>query len=264
MPLRCNIQIHAQRAHGTDLQQQLQAHQQLFTSSTSRASISSSRFATRAAAVAAEGATLDLAALGHEGRVLGALLGSMCGNALGIQVEPEKHFRLTKLFPHGLETFWGFDYNNTKTPVPSGSVTGDFITMLAVAQSIISNKQLDFFPLLDDLADAYITYPANARRYGPYSCMIAEALVQGVDPFSVAEKAETMLDISTARTGQAASVREERQRYGASDASAILRAVPVALAYAGGWVDGWGRWGGGADVSGGKAAKWVQQGEHTF
>jgi hypothetical protein len=27
----------------------------------------------------------------------------MCGNALGAQVEPEKHYRLTRLFPEGLQ-----------------------------------------------------------------------------------------------------------------------------------------------------------------
>jgi ADP-ribosylglycohydrolase len=210
-------------------------HQHLFVSS--KKATQSSSTALRAAAVAAaEGATVNLASTSHEDRVIGALLGSMCGNALGVQVEPEKHFRLTRLFPNGLQSFWGFDYNTSKTPVPSGSVTGDFITMLAVAQSLVDNKQLDFFPLLDALADAYISYPAEVRRYSPYSCMVAQALVQGADPFSMAEKAEAMLNISTARTGQAASAREERQLYGTSDASAILRAVPVAVAYAGGCV----------------------------
>jgi hypothetical protein len=34
---------------------------------------------------------------------VGALLGSMCGNALGAQVEPEKHYRLARLFPEGLQ-----------------------------------------------------------------------------------------------------------------------------------------------------------------
>jgi hypothetical protein len=56
-----------------------------------------------AAAAAAAVADPCLELHGVQARAVGAVLGSMCGNALGAQVEPEKHYRLTRLFPEGLQ-----------------------------------------------------------------------------------------------------------------------------------------------------------------
>jgi ADP-ribosylglycohydrolase len=170
---------------------------------------------------------------GRTDRVVGCLLGAMAGDALGVQVEPEPHYRLTRLFPEGVQDFWSFDVNTTKVQVAPGCVTGDFLLMTAVARSLAAQGHLDLLHMLDCMQATYGLYPNHNRRYTPYGCMVIEAVCQGVDLGAVAQRAEELLDLTPARNARSSSNREDQQRVGAGDATAVLRVTPIALAYAG-------------------------------
>jgi ADP-ribosylglycohydrolase len=157
----------------------------------------------------------------------------MAGDALGVQVEPEPHYRLTRLFPEGIQDFWSFDVNTTKVQVAPGCVSGDFLLMTAVARSLADQGQLDLQHMLDCMHATYFMYPNQDRRYTPYGCMTVEAVCQGVDLGALAQRAEELLDLTPARNARSSSNREDQQRVGAGDATAVLRVTPIALAYAG-------------------------------
>eukprot|EP00878_Enallax_costatus_P029263 GHUV01031712.1.p1 GENE.GHUV01031712.1~~GHUV01031712.1.p1 ORF type:complete len:296 (+),score=41.39 GHUV01031712.1:161-1048(+) len=117
---------------------------------------------------------------GIPARSVGALLGSMCGNALGAQVEPEKHYRLARLFPQGLQDLsWSFDIS--PDPLLPCHVTGDYVTMLAVALSIARSKGADTFDIINCLASSYMQtlIPGNTVRYSPYTQLALESLASG-------------------------------------------------------------------------------------
>ncbi|WIA39567.1 hypothetical protein OEZ86_005653 [Tetradesmus obliquus] len=159
---------------------------------------------------------------------LGALVGSMCGNALGAQVEPEKHYRLARLFPEGLQDMsWSFDVG--PNPLPPGHVTGDFVTMLAVAWSLVRQQQADAFDMLDCLASSYS--PGSAARYSPYNALALEGLSEGTNPFLLAKHAEQYLAVTPSRASQSCSHRPDRQLHGTEDFSGVIRAIPVGVAY---------------------------------
>lgn len=122
---------------------------------------------------------LDLS--GVEAKAVGVLIGSMCGNALGAQVEPEKHYRLARLFPDGLHDMsWSFDISSN--PLPAGHVTGDYVTMLAVALSLARRKGADTFDIVNCLASSFLQsfVPGNAARYSPYTQLTLESLAAGM------------------------------------------------------------------------------------
>jgi hypothetical protein len=70
---------------------------------------------------------------------------------------------------------WSFDVG--PNPLPPGHVTGDFITMLAVAWSLVRQQQADAFDMLDCLASSYS--PGSAARYSPYNALALEGLTEG-------------------------------------------------------------------------------------
>jgi hypothetical protein len=71
---------------------------------------------------------------------------------------------------------WSFDVS--PSPLPPGHVTGDFITMLAVAWSLVRQQQADAFDVLDCLASSYS--PGTPARYSPYNALALEGLSEGV------------------------------------------------------------------------------------
>lgn len=120
---------------------------------------------------------------GIQARSVGALLGSMCGNALGAQVEPEKHYRLARLFPDGMQDMsWSFDIS--PEPLPPGHVTGDYITMLAVALSIARSRGADTMDIINCFASSYLQtlIPGHTVRYSPYTQLALESLASGELP----------------------------------------------------------------------------------
>jgi hypothetical protein len=70
---------------------------------------------------------------------------------------------------------WSFDVG--PNPLPPGHVTGDFITMLAVAWSLVRQQQADAFDMLDCLASSYS--PGSPARYSPYNALALEGLSEG-------------------------------------------------------------------------------------
>lgn len=155
---------------------------------------------------------------GYEDRVAGALVGAMCGNALGLPMEPERHYRITRLFPHGLTNFWQFDISNQ--PVAPGHVSGDLVTMLATARSLITAGRANMYDLIEALTSSY---SPETRRYTPYTQLTLNALAQGANPFSLAVQADDFLDLTTSRLAESSSDRPDRQPFGASDFGAAVR-----------------------------------------
>eukprot|EP00879_Flechtneria_rotunda_P001631 GHRR01001791.1.p1 GENE.GHRR01001791.1~~GHRR01001791.1.p1 ORF type:complete len:649 (+),score=181.74 GHRR01001791.1:2802-4748(+) len=165
---------------------------------------------------------------GNEGRIVGSLIGSMCGNALGAQVEPEKHYRIARLFPDGLHDMsWSFDIS--PDPLPPGWVTGDFVTMLAVGQSLARSGQADVFDILQSLTHVYA--PEDGLRYSPYTTLTLAGLAAGSNPFTLAERAEGYLTTTPSRASQSCSHRPDRQLHGTTDYTGVIRAIPIGLAY---------------------------------
>eukprot|EP00775_Hariotina_reticulata_P014163 gene14163-14304_t len=152
----------------------------------------------------------------------------MCGNALGAQVEPEKHYRLTRLFPFGYSDMsWSFDIS--ANPLPPGHVSGDFITMLAVGQSLVTCGRANALDIAAHMAGSY--QPGSPAKYSPYTGLALEGLAAGTNPFMLAAHAEGYMQVTPSRASQSCSHRPDRQLHGSEDFTAVLRAVPVALAY---------------------------------
>jgi hypothetical protein len=59
----------------------------------------------------------------------------------------------------------------------------------------------------------------------------AVMLAAGTNPFMLAVHAEGFLQATPSRASQSCSHRPDRQLHGTTDFTAVLRAVPVALAY---------------------------------
>ncbi|KAF8058893.1 zinc finger CCCH domain-containing protein 24 [Scenedesmus sp. PABB004] len=191
------------------------------------------RAAAAPAPAAAAVADPALALAGAPGRAVGALVGSMAGNALGAQVEPEKPYRLARLFPDGLgDMAWTFDLAAAPPgPLPPGHVTGDWVAMLAVAWGLARARAADALEIADCLASSYS--PGGAQRCSPYTELALDALAGGANPFTLAHRAEALLATTPSRASQSCSHRPDRQRHGPEDFTAALRGVPVGIAYAG-------------------------------
>eukprot|EP00882_Tetradesmus_deserticola_P023225 GHRQ01025270.1.p1 GENE.GHRQ01025270.1~~GHRQ01025270.1.p1 ORF type:complete len:279 (+),score=94.85 GHRQ01025270.1:162-998(+) len=184
---------------------------------TPAAAVSTAALSAADSAAAVADPCLNLA--GVQARAVGALLGAMCGNALGAQVEPEKQYRLTRLFPDGLQDMsWSFDVG--PNPLPAGHVTGDYITMLAVAWSLVRQQQADAFDMLDCLASSYS--PGSPARYSPYNALALEGLSEGTNPFLLAKHAEQYLAVTPSRASQSCSHRPDRQLHGTEDFSGTV------------------------------------------
>ncbi|KAF6258473.1 ADP-ribosylation/Crystallin J1 [Scenedesmus sp. NREL 46B-D3] len=122
---------------------------------------------------------------------------------------------------------WSFDV--APNPLPPGHVTGDFITMLAVAWSLVRQQQADAFDMLDCLASSYS--PGSPARYSPYNALALEGLSEGTNPFLLAKHAEQYLAVTPSRASQSCSHRPDRQLHGTEDFAGVIRAVPVGIAY---------------------------------
>jgi hypothetical protein len=157
------------------------------------------------------------------------------GANLGLSVEPERHFRLTRLFPEGLHDPWRFSPARGPRPGP-----GDFAAALAAASSLLATAAAAAEPaaeagappgaLLEALA---ASYDPQRLSYSPYSQLVLDALASGVDPAALARQADDFLNLSTSRTARTSSDRAERQPFGAGDAGGALRAAAMAPALAG-------------------------------
>jgi ADP-ribosylglycohydrolase len=86
----------------------------------------------------------------YEAKAIGTMLGAMSGNVLGAPFEHDRHFRITRMHPYGILDFWHFDL--AQQPVPYGHYTGDFGTMLAVAQALITSGKANVFDIAGALA----------------------------------------------------------------------------------------------------------------
>jgi ADP-ribosylglycohydrolase len=119
---------------------------------------------------------------GDTDRAVGCLIGAMCGNALGAQVEPEKQYRLSRMFPHGVvDMTWSFDTSPSR--LPPGHVTGDFATLTAVARSLVHVGRADTAHLLEELARTHgmLQGTPAAARCSPYTDISLQALAAGVN-----------------------------------------------------------------------------------
>ena len=88
------------------------------------------------------------------------MLGAMAGSALGAPFENDRHYRITRMHPSGVRDFWHFDL--AEHPVPYGHYAGDFSTLLAVAQSLVSSGKANVF----DIAGARVGPARAAGRAG--------------------------------------------------------------------------------------------------
>ncbi len=90
------------------------------------------------------------------------MLGAMSGCVLGAPFENDRHFRITRMHPQGVLDFWHFDL--AQQPVPYGHYTGDFSTMLAVAQALITSGKASVFDIAGALISNTLGCTAPSRR----------------------------------------------------------------------------------------------------
>ena len=176
-------------------------------------------------------------------RAVGCLVGGAAGASLGLTVEPERSFRLTRLFPEGLTDPWRF------LVTPERPAPGDYAAVVAAARALAlgalgggnsgsgsggssgSSGGRNIGILLDELAGCYA--PGGALRYTPYTALVLDALAAGTEPAALARLAGEYLDAGASRAASTASGRPERQPFGAGDFGAALRAAPLGVAVAG-------------------------------
>ncbi|KAI8471784.1 MAG: ADP-ribosylation/Crystallin J1 [Monoraphidium minutum] len=160
---------------------------------------------------------------GAQARAAGCLVGAVAGASLGLSVEPERHFRITRLFPEGLLDPWRF----TAAGAATRRAPGDAAAAAAAAAALAGAGGAPALgPLLDALA---ASYAPRDFAYSPYTALVLDALSAGVDPFSLARQADAFLDAATSRSASTSSDRAERQPFGAADFGAALRCVPLGL-----------------------------------
>ncbi|KAG2495001.1 hypothetical protein HYH03_006934 [Edaphochlamys debaryana] len=161
-----------------------------------------------------------------ESRAVGMLLGAMCGNVLGAPHQDERQYQVVSVRRTGVTDFWKYDFG--PDAVPYGEYTGEMCNLLAVAASLVACNGAH----PDALREAIVgSYSPETRRYSPYDKIVAEAVLQGVDPADVPELAERYLAEATRRHASTASDRAEREPYGPSDLCAAARAAPIGYAY---------------------------------
>lgn len=82
------------------------------------------------------------------------------------------------MFPFGLQDMsWSFDISDT--PLRAGHVTGDYVIMAAVGQSVVQAGAADALAMCDAMAACYDA-SAPAQWYSPYSKLMLEGLAAGV------------------------------------------------------------------------------------
>lgn len=84
------------------------------------------------------------------------------------------------MFPFGLHDMgWTFDISSS--PLPPGHVTGDYVIMAAVAQSVVHSEGADALNIADCMAACYDGTAAE-QWYSPYNALMLEGLAAGNNP----------------------------------------------------------------------------------
>jgi hypothetical protein len=151
------------------------------------------------------------------------------GAALGLSVEPERHFRITRIFPEGLLDPWRFS-----APGPAARRAPGDAAAAGAAAKTLGEAPAGAVPGFGDLLDALAeSYSPDDSAYTPYTALVLDALAAGVDPFSLARQADEFLDLGASRRASSSSDRAERQPFGARDHGAAVRCAALGLALKG-------------------------------
>lgn len=84
---------------------------------------------------------------------------------------------MSRMFPDGLHDMsWTFDISSS--PLPPGHVTGDYVIMAAVSQSLVRCGAAEALDMADCMAACYDDSAAE-QWYSPYNKLMLEGLAAG-------------------------------------------------------------------------------------
>lgn len=113
-------------------------------------------------------------------RVLGACIGTAIGDALGMPAEGKKPETITRLY-NKIRTYRTPKSAKNGTPfhhnLKRGMWTDDTQLMLAIGESIVENKRIDY----DDIADRHIDAYLERRGWGRTTKKAIENIMEGSD-----------------------------------------------------------------------------------
>eukprot|EP00798_Chlamydomonas_sp_ICE-L_P019104 gene19103-25708_t len=193
-------------------------------------------------------------ASGREDRVIGSMMGALCGNVLGAPVHQDRHWMVCRRFPDGLTEYFKYDFGNR--PMAYGRYSGEYCTLISAAQSLVQAGTCDAVHQADTMAGMWIDIRRNdypdetakevrkddasaslapyiaGRPFGMYDVIVMDALCSTGAPITaISELATHFLRTATPRDSNTASDRFEKEPYGPADNSAASRITPIALAY---------------------------------
>ncbi|KAF6259861.1 ADP-ribosylation/Crystallin J1 [Scenedesmus sp. NREL 46B-D3] len=155
------------------------------------------------------------ASTSYEERVIGSVLGAMCGDTLGASVEGWSAERIQSACSDGLKTF-------QKTERGYGCYTDDSQMLVALAASLINRQRCD----AADAARQYARAFDPQRGYGGSAVKILTRLSQGADPATTATQ---FLPGGSFANGGAMRIAPVGLAYRNADAATLQQAVEAAL-----------------------------------
>lgn len=151
----------------------------------------------------------------YEQRVIGSVLGAMCGDALGASVEGWTPERMSSAFPDGLRTF-------QETERGYGCYTDDSQMLLALAASLVNRRCCD----AADAAQQYVRAFDPRRGYGGSAVKILTRMAEGADPSTTATQ---FLPGGSFANGGAMRIAPVGLAYRNAEPAVLQQAVQAAL-----------------------------------
>jgi ADP-ribosylglycohydrolase len=164
----------------------------------------------------------------EEDRVMGAFLGSLCGNVLAAPLVSDRSYQVPSRHPDGVTSFFAHDIG--EVPMKRGQHDGYFSTLLATTRGCLAKGRVNSEAIAQEMALLEPECFSRDRRYPPYAKLIIDTLNGPSLPLPMIPE---LARIHLAKTAQASSQitgdRPEHEYRGPDDNGGVARILPVAF-----------------------------------